>query len=256
MSNSGYGEYLSKTYDLLNSDVNYKDWADFYCKCFEKYSDIPVKHICEMACGTGNMSVELRKRGYTLTAFDISEEMLTIADKKAQDEGITDIRFTLQDMQSFRVYSKIQGAVCMMDSINCLGDTSCVYEAFESVFDALDEGGIFIFDVNTKHKFEKVYSDNAYVLEDSRVLLAWQNFYNSKSRKCDLYLTFFIEDNDGRYTRFDEHIKQKMYTDRILTKQLLNAGFEIKAKVSGFEFLPADENTDDRMFYICVKRTK
>ncbi len=256
MSNNGYGKYLSKTYDLLNSDVDYKKWADFYHKCFEEYSDIPVKHICEMACGTGNMSLELRKRGYSVIAFDISEDMLSIADKKAQDEGITDIRFTYQDMQSFKVYSKVDGVVCMMDSINCLDDSTAVRETFESVYDALEEGGVFIFDVNTKHKFENVYSDNAYVLEDANVLLAWQNFYNSKSRKCDLFLTFFLEEKDGRYTRVDEHIKQKMYTDRILSKLLCETDFEIKAKVNGLEFSAADENTDDRMFYICTKRTK
>lgn len=253
MNNSGYGKYLSKTYDLLNSDVDYKSFADFYEKCFEEYSDVPVKHVCEMACGTGNMSIELTKRGYSVTAFDISEEMLTIADKKAQDSGIDNIRFTIQDMQNFRVYSKVQGAVCMMDSINCLADSVALYETFASTYEALDEGGVFVFDVNTKHKFENVYSDNAYVLEDEGVLLAWQNFYNNKTRKCDLFLTFFLEDVDGKYTRFDEHIKQKMYTDRILSKLLNEIGFDIKAKVSDFDFTKADENVHDRTFYICKK---
>ena len=253
MNNNGYGKYLSNTYDLLNSDVDYKSFADFYEQCFDKYSDVPITHVCEMACGTGNMSIELQKKGYCVTAFDISEEMLTIADKKARDYGIDDIRFTIQNMQNFKVYSKAQGVICMMDSVNCLDSSSALYETFKCVNDALDKGGVFIFDVNTKHKFENVYSDNAYVLEEEGVLLAWQNFYNASSKKCDLFLTFFFEDDNGRYTRVDEHIKQKMHTDRVLSKLLKETGFEIKAKVSDFDFEEADEKKCDRMFYICKK---
>ena len=86
MKTEEYGKYLSQTYDFLNTDINYAEWADFYCECFRKYSQVPVKNICEMACGTGNMALELQKRGYSVTAFDLSEHMLTVADKKAFEE--------------------------------------------------------------------------------------------------------------------------------------------------------------------------
>lgn len=253
MSSEGYGRYLSQTYDLLNSEIDYREWADFYEMCFEKYAKTKVKNVCEMACGSGNMALELKKRGYSVTAFDLSDDMLTYADKKAQDNGVTDIRFTKQDMRSFKVYTRAQGIICMLDSINCLSDSAAVRDAFESANEALDDGGVFVFDVNSKHKFENVYSDNAYILEDEGVLLAWQNFYNAKSKKCDLYLTFFLEDEDGRYTRVDEHIKQKMHTVRTLDKLLAQAGFTVEARVNGFDFGAADENTDDRIYYICTK---
>lgn len=254
MASTGYGRYLSETYDALNTDIQYSEWADFYEKCFEKYASVKVKNICEMACGTGNMAILLANRGYNVTAFDLSEDMLTVADRKMFDEGVQNLRFTRQDMCTFKVYSKVQGIVCMLDSINCLLDNDSVFNAFESANAALDDGGVFVFDVNSKYKFENVYSDNAYVLEEENVLLAWQNFYNKKTKKCDLYLTFFLEDEDGRYTRFDEHNKQKMHTVKVLDKLLDKAGFNVEAKVSGFDFAEADENRDERIFYICTKK--
>lgn len=249
----GYGKYLSETYDTLNSDIDYEKWADFYQACFEKYAGIKVKHICEMACGTGSMAVIFGKRGYNVTAFDLSEDMLTLADKKVHDAGLDNVRLTLQDMRSFKVYSKAQGLVCMLDSLNCLMDNNALSEAFECAYAALDDGGVFIFDVNSKFKFENIYGDNAYVLEDEKVLLAWQNFYNKNTKKCDLYLTFFLEDDDGRYTRFDEHNKQKLHVIRTLDKLLCEAGFKVEAKVSDFDFNDADENSDERIYYICTK---
>jgi len=68
-----------------------------------------------------------------------------------------------------------------------------------------------------------------------------------------LYLTFFLEDEDGRYTRFDEHNKQKLHVTRTLDKLLCEAGFKVEAVVSDFDFTDADENRDERIYYICTK---
>ena len=254
MKVSGYGEKLSQAYDALNGDVNYAEWADFYEACVARFCTAKGKHVCEMACGTGSMALELEKRGWHVTAFDASNTMLTLADKKAQDAGVKNIRFTQQDMRDFRVYTPAQMILCMMDSLNCLAAPGEVASAFESAYHALEDGGIFIFDVNARHKFETVYAENAYVLEDEDVLLAWQNFYNRNTKKCDMYLTFFFENADGRYDRYDEKIRQRMYPARTLERLLADAGFEVLCRTGGFDFSPADENTCDRLFYVCGKK--
>lgn len=253
MIKNGYGRYLSETYDLLNTDIDYEKWADFYQECFEKYGKNKVKSICEMACGTGSMAIILSRRGYNVTAFDLSEDMLSIADKKARGCDVNNIRFTFQDMRSFKVYSCVQGIICMLDSLNCLTDNAQLLEAFESAYNALEDGGVFVFDVNSKGKFQRVYADNSYILEEDGVLLAWQNYYSLSTKKCNMYLSFFLEEEDGRYSRFDECIVQKMHTMKSLDKLLDQVGFKVEARVSGFDFSPADENADDRIFYICTK---
>ena len=255
--NEAYGIYLARCYDTLNADIDYAAWAAFYRAAFAKYApDLPVKHICEMACGSGSLSLELAKHGCSVTAFDLSEDMLVIADKKVRDAGVDTVRFTLQDMRFFRVYTKADACICMLDSLNCLSDASGVAETFARAYNALNDGGLFIFDVNSRHKFETVYADNAYILEDEHVLLAWQNFYHPSTKRCDLYLTFFLEGEDGRYDRFDEEMRQRMYPVRTLKKLLAEAGFTTLDIVSDFGFTPGDEDTDDRLFFICRKQIK
>ena len=41
-------------------------------------------NVLDVACGTGDMVVELLKRGCTVTGVDLSEEMLAIAKRKAE----------------------------------------------------------------------------------------------------------------------------------------------------------------------------
>ena len=43
MKTEEYGKYLSQTYDFLNTDINYAEWADFYKECFKRYAKSPVK---------------------------------------------------------------------------------------------------------------------------------------------------------------------------------------------------------------------
>lgn len=254
MRTEEYGKYLSEAYDTLNTDVDYERFADFYEECFARYGREHTKHVCEMACGTGSLAVSMAKRGYHVTAFDLSDEMLTLADRKAREADVKDLRLTRQDMRDFKVYTPADAAICMMDSLNCLPAPSEVRKTFESVYAALAPEGLFVFDVNTAKKFETVYADNAYVLEDEHVLLAWQNFYNGQTKKCDLYLTFFFEEPDGRYARYDEHIRQRMYPMRSLERLLHETGFEVLCRTGGFDFAATGESDCDRLFYICKKQ--
>ena len=250
MKNKGYGQYLSEVYDRLNSDVNSSEWADYCETCFDKFAKCEVKHICEIACGTGSVSVELEKRGYKLTSSDLSEDMLSIADNKAFEAGCRNVVFAKQDMCSFTASNKAGAVICLLDSVNCLLTPKSVKECFSSAHDILVDGGIFVFDVNSKYKFEKVYADNAYVLEDEGVLCAWQNFYDQNKRICDFYLSFFIENDDGTYSRHDEENRERMYTEKSIKAYLKEAGFSDIYVFGGFDFSVADENVNDRLHFV------
>jgi len=253
MKSKGYGRCLSETYDKLNADVDANVWASFCEECFCRFAKTEVKHVCEIACGTGSVSIVLEKKGYKMTSSDLSENMLSIADNKAFEAGCKNIVFAKQDMCSFTASAKAGAVICLLDSINCLLTPKDVKSCFESAYDILVDGGVFVFDVNSKYKFENVYADNAYVLEDEGVLCAWQNFYDDEKKICDFYLSFFLENEDGLYEREDEHNKERMYTVKNILSYLTSAGFS-EIKVFGdMDFSHADENTDERLFFVAVK---
>jgi len=58
-----------------------------------------TKKILDIGCGTGRHSIELTKRGYTVTGVDLSASQLKRAMEKAQEAGVT-IDFQKQDARN------------------------------------------------------------------------------------------------------------------------------------------------------------
>ncbi len=252
MENKQYGSALANAYDILNDGIDYQMWADFIEQCIKKFSNIPVSEICETACGTGSMACELARRGYSVTASDISEEMLTAADAKARSNDLS-VRFVLQDMRHLKMFSEKDIILCMLDSMNYLTRREDMKSAFLSAHSCLKTGGIFIFDLNSKYKFENIYSDNSYILESGDIYCGWENNYNSKTGICDFYLSIFSRCADGKYIRSDEFQREKMYTIRQMTRIINESGFSLCGIFGSFDFIPADENHDERLYFIVKK---
>ena len=251
----GY-EAIARVYDKLNADIDYKSWADFFDKCFDRYLDSRPELVLDLACGTGRMTRELSARGYDMIGVDGSEDMLSEAMYSYDREGIL---YLLQDMREFELYGTVGAVVCCLDSINYLLKESDVAKTFATVHNYLDPDGLFVFDVNSPHKFKCVYGDNAYVLEDEgedgqAVYCGWQNQFDEQSGICDFYLSIFEEDEDGVYTRSDEHQREKCYDLDTLKKHLQENGFEFIGAFSDFDFKEIND-TDDR-WYIVAKAKK
>ncbi len=249
---SSYGMALAQAYDTLNDGIDHVAVADYILKLVRLYSDIPVADIGETACGTGNMACELSRRGYRVTASDISEDMLTVADKKARDAGLS-VRFVLQDMRFAVLYSKKDLMLCLLDSMNYLLKKQDVLSALKSAYDCLKDGGLFIFDMNSRYKFETIYAQNDYVLDDDGVYCGWQNDYNENTRLCRFYLSIFCEKSDGDYTRVSEYQCERMYTVRQMESYAKEVGFTLCAVYGDRTFEWGDESRDERLYYVLKK---
>ena len=127
-------------------------------------------------------------------------------------------------------------------------------KVFSLVHNYSDPDALFMFDMNTPYKFENVYSDNAYILEDEGIFCGWQNFYDEKSGICDFYLSVFSEDEDGVYTRADEHQREKCYSLDTVKRLLAENGFEILGVYSDFDFGQISENTERWYFVARAKK--
>lgn len=254
MSENGYAA-MAEVYDLLDSEVDYAAWAEYIGKTIKKFQKTDSRLVLDLGCGTGKMTFALRALGYDMTAVDISPEMLDFASGKARAEGIGDILWLCQDMTEFELYGTVDAAVCCLDGINHLikdGDTE---KCFRLVHNYLIPDGIFMFDLNTPLKFETVYRENDYVLEDDGVLLAWQNDYDGESGLCDFYYSVFREDADGRYTRRDGIQTERCYEKDEIVSLLDKCGFEILSFSSGYDWKKAEK--DAERWYItarCLKK--
>ena len=241
-------DLLAPFYDAINADIDYSSWADFIEKIIGREYRGKPELVLDLGCGTGKMTLELASRGYDMTGIDYSDDMLDVARTSAEEKG-HDILWLSQDMREFELYGTVDVTVSCLDCINHLTRPSDVEKTFSLVHNYLIPDGLFIFDINGKYKFENIYSDRSYVMEENGGVCIWQNYYNSKTKICDFYITLFGEGNDGRYDRYDELQKERMYTINDMKRMLSRTGMEFIGAYSDFDFSPADD-TDERIYIV------
>lgn len=246
---------LAPVYDKLNADIDYAAWADFIEGQFAAYAKKKPESVLDLACGTGSMTVELARRGYDMTGIDLSEDMLAVAQKKCDAGRFRhSVLLLAQNMAQFELYGTVDAIVCCLDSLNYLTKKDELYRTFAHVHNYLEPDGLFIFDMNAPAKFERVYADNSYVLEDEGILCAWQNYYNNKSKLCDFYLSIFTENEDGSWSRFDEEQRERSWSLKTVKTLLAENGLELLALSSDFNGSPVDKHTE--RWYLTARAKK
>lgn len=239
---------LAPVYERLGEQINYSAWADFLESCFEKYLPARPSLVLDLACGTGRMTRELAARGYDMIGVDGSAEMLSEACNQKRDR----ILYLLQDMRSFELYGTVGAVTCCLDSVNYLLSEKDLQTCFALVHNYLDPGGLFLFDVNTPYKFENIYGQNAYILEDTfgkgknarSIYCGWQNCFDETTGICDFDLSLFEEQQDGSYIRTTERQQERCYSMEVLENALKETGFELLGVFSDYQFSHPKDNTE------------
>ncbi len=246
---SGY-RAIARVYDRLNADIDYEKWADDVECAFDRFLPSRPELVLDLACGTGRMTYPLAKRGYDMIGVDISADMLMRAQSRQTGERIL---WLLQDMRTFELYGTVGAVVCCLDAVNCLTANGDLERCFKTVHNYLDPDGLFLFDVNSPYKFENVFADNAYVLEDDGIYCGWQNYYDREKKICDFYLSVFEREKNGAYARYDETQRERCYSEKQIKNALTAAGFELIGIYGGSDM---SERAEDSERWYAVARAK
>jgi ubiquinone/menaquinone biosynthesis C-methylase UbiE len=96
-------------------------------------------YMLEIATGTGAIALEIAEHVKSIEAVDISPKMIEIAKKKAQDMGILNINFSVQDACSLPYDKKSFDAVIISNTLHIM---PCPDKALEEIKRVLKKGGI------------------------------------------------------------------------------------------------------------------
>lgn len=233
-------------YDSL-IDEDYEKWTDYLEECFKRYGE-NISLVLDLACGTGNITTLLAKRGYNMIGIDSSVDMLSIASSKS--EGLP-IQYVCQDMREFELHGSVDAVVCTLDCINYLTDIQDVINTFCNVEKYLKVDGLFIFDINSRYKIENILGNQCYITDLNDVFYTWENFYNEENKICSYNLTFFVK-NGEKYERVDEYQEQRAYSQQEIETLLKQAGFSIEGCFDGLGFNQNCEKSE-RLMFVCKK---
>lgn len=214
-------------YDQLMDETPYTQWCQNIVQELEKYG-IRDGLVLDLGCGTGSLTELLAGHGFDMIGVDSSDQMLNIACEKRERSGC-DILYLGQDMRSFELYGTVRAVVSVCDSLNYLLEEEDLTACFRLVNNYLDPNGIFIFDFNTRYKYETVIGDSVIAENREDCSFIWENYYHAREHVNEYDLTVFARETQGDlFGRFFETHYQRGYTLEEMENFVKQAGMKVE----------------------------
>jgi ubiquinone/menaquinone biosynthesis C-methylase UbiE len=117
--------------------------------------------VLDVGCGTGNFSIKLAKMGCSVTGIDISDNMLQIARKKAEEENL-DIQFLHMNLNDLNFNENKFDAVFSMAAFEFVGDEDAP-KALEGMLKVVKNGGqVLIGTISSNSSWGNLYQDESF----------------------------------------------------------------------------------------------
>lgn len=244
---------MALVYDQLMQSAPYDQWVSFTQEIIaNSFFDSPS--IVDLGCGTGQITIRLAEQGFEMTGVDLAEDMLSVAQQHASEKQLT-IPLVQQNLYFLQLGQSYDLAISYCDVINYITDEPKIRQAFSNIYQALNDTGIFIFDIHsmthveknlTNQTFSEIYDDMGYV---------W--FCDNGDQPGEMHhdLTFFVKDKE-HYIRFDERHHQCTYPATTYLSWLSGAGFseiQLCADFVNCSISPEEADQAERIFFVCKK---
>ena len=247
--NESYTSF-AQVYDMFMDNVDYPAWSKYLIQLLKEYQ-VEDGLVLDLGCGTGNMTELLAKEGYDMIGVDNSEDMLEIASEKRAESGLN-ILYLLQDMREFELYGTVKAVVSICDSINYILEEDDLREVFSLVNNYLDPKGMFIFDLNTKYKYEQM-GETTIAENREEGSFIWENYFDEESAVNEYDLTLYIREDGESYRRFEEVHYQRAYDLKTIDRLLADAGMELTAAYDAFTKEPVRDDSE-RIYVVARPR--
>lgn len=180
----------------------------------------------DLGCGSGFQSVPLAEAGFSVTAIDLSQDLLDELTVHGAKLNITPVRDDILSMAS-HCPAPLALAVCMGDTLTHLSSEEDVRNLFETVFQTLESSGIFIityrdlsFELTGLDRFIPVRSD------DNVIFNCFLEYHEHTVTVHDIVNR---RTEDGWTLEKSSYSKLRLPVDRVV-ENLEQAGFIIQEK--------------------------
>lgn len=142
--NNLYTELATVYEAMYHTFIDYKEEHQFYSDLIKKYNS---NEVLEIGCGTGNLANYFLEDGVDYTGMDLSQRMINIAKSKSNAP------FMIADMCDFKLAKTVQSIIITARTISYLLTNNDLNNAFHSIANNVEKGGILCFDIIDANKF-------------------------------------------------------------------------------------------------------
>ncbi len=225
---------LASAYDKLVEHVDYQEWYE-YIKEIALEFGCTDPLILEIGCGTGRFGAKFSADGYTIFGMDRSPDMLRVARIRRRKN----FRVFCGDITCFSLARPADFIFCVHDTMNYMTSEESFCRALSCVREALDDHGVFMFDVTTPYNITSNFENvlNTYTVQGGTV--EWNNSFNRKTKIVRSVLTFHNSDGSVQ----EEVHFQKLYSTAAVKNMLKKTGFRLLGIFSDYTFDPPSDDT-------------
>ena len=180
--------------------------------------------VLDICCGTGQLALHFLDQGYTVMGIDISPAMLEHAQENYQsyiDTG--QAKFMTGDAADFNIDGSFELAISTYDALNHLPDMAALAGCFRSTYAVLNDGGWFIFDLNTRRGLRQWTGMSVQDMDD--LTLITRGVAVAADDRMYTHITGFVRQEDGRYTRVDQTAFNSVFDLDAVASLLRDTGF-------------------------------
>lgn len=243
-------QIFAALYDTLMEEAPYDRWVD-YVKTRIGRESLSDMAVLDVGCGTGELLVRLHKEGAIVTGVDLSTDMLAVAKEKCEryDVSASLIEQSMTDLTDLGHFDLV---TIFCDSLNYLETADEVRRTFKGVYEHLNHGGYFLFDVHSVYKIEHEFINHTFAEDADEIAYIWTSFAGEFPASVEHELSFFIRDDDHRYVKREELHRQRTFPVEQYEKWLEEAGFQV-ANVSA-DFEPAQPTARSERIFFCARK--
>ncbi len=233
-------EKLDRFYDAAMGDRT--EMASYIRRLIRRHKP-RARTLLELACGTGAI-LKILAKSYDVVGLDLSPSMLSIARKK-----LPQVKFFQRNMVSFDLGRKFDVIICVFDSINHVLEFADWQKIFRNAAQHLEEDGLFLFDINTKAKLDRLINAPTWVHKFGRNL-EFINVTDGRRGIANWNIRVFEHRRGNKYGLFEEDIKQISFPVEKIRDALRKQFTSIKV-IDPTARRPSAKS--DRLYFVCKR---
>ncbi|HCL4447703.1 methyltransferase [Clostridium botulinum] len=240
-----YGSLCTVMYELLHPHAP-EDELQFYLQ----YAKKEMK-ILEPLCGSGRFLVPFLERGFNITGFDMSEEMLKELYKKAPKAKVFE-----SSIEKFSPKEKYDYIFITSGSFSLFLDEDIAFNVLVKMKEVLAPKGKFIFAAETTANIipdREEYLENCHVKtkEGYDIIFKSKSFYDKHKKILSTPSLYELYDGGNLLGKEEMDFRIKLYDSGELDKLILKAGFKGSYVFSDFKRRESVDKNSETFLYEC-----